>query len=1480
MRPTLLVLEARSLLSTIVVNNPTDIPVAGKIDLRQAIAMANTNGGAETITFDSTVFKTPQTITLTGTQLELSDTTGTMTITGPAGGVTVSGGGLSRVFQVDKLVAASISGLTITGGNAGNSYGGGLYNLGTTSLTNCTVSGNTAGLTGGGLANGNYSNKGDSLTLINCTVSGNTAGGLFTYFGTTTATNTIIAGNDFDISGALAPASTNNVVGVDPLVAPLNNYGGTGETMALLPGSPAIDAGISGPGIPTTDERGVSRVGAVDIGAFESSGFTIAVASGSGQSASGAFSAPLVATVTAKHPIEPVAGGLVTFTPPPSGPSATISGSPAVIASDGTASVTAASNFIGGNYTVSATAAGAPGAASFGLTNYAVRSIAISPGNPSLAVGVSAQFIATGTFTDGATHDITSTVAWSSGTPSAATISATGVATGVAVGTSQITASLTGVTSPGDTLHVIAPSFLVNTANDAFGFFSGKTSLREAIASADVVPGQTITFDPTVFNTPQTITLTGTQLELSNTTGTTTINGPAGGVTVSGGGLSRVFQVDKLVAASISGLTITGGNVGYLNGGGLLNYGTAGLTNCTVSGNTAGFSGGSVANGSYFNQGASLTLINCTVSGNTGGGLATYFGTTTATNTIIAGNSFVDVFGSLSTASSHNVVGENPVLAPLGNYGGTSETMALLPGSPAIDAGTSGPGIPTTDERGLPRFGTVDIGAFESQGFTVAPVPGGTPQTASIGTSFANPLAVTVKAKNSVEPVDGGVVSFVAGRVSGATAILSAPSAVIAGGQAAVGAIPNNAVGTYTVVASASGLSPVPFTLTNAGPRFNSLVVNTTSDAMFPGKGLLSLREAVVFANYDSLGISAITFDTQAFAKPQTITLTGSQLELSNATERESITGPKAGVTVSGGGLSRVFQIDTPVTASLSGLTISGGNAGTFGNGGGVLNYGTAALTGCTISGNSAGPTSMSPYGGGSGGGLANFGTATLTGCTVMGNAAHASPFSFLGGSGGGVYNDGTATLAHCTISGNTGSGGGGLATGSLESNPTARSTLSYCTVSGNTGGGVANSDTTTLTNCTVSGNTNGAAVFTLPGFGNSSCVTTLSNCTISGNADVGVLTAAIVFYGPGSVFVLPGVSNLTNCTISGNSGTGLLTSYGKTTATGTTISNNATSFSGGGVINDGLTSNGKTYGTTTLTSCTISGNSAGLDGGGVFTGGGATTLNNCTVSGNTAGRNGGALANASPGSTTLTGTTVKNNSAVAGGGIYNTGTLNVTSSNLLNNSARGSAGGAGIGGGILSNGGSVALVRSTLSGNMATGGAGVSGGAGGNGIGGGLALENNATATVANTTFQGNLAQGGAGGTGANGGAGIGGGIAVAIGSILGTSDTSSLTISNSMLTLNEASGGLGGRGASGGAGWGAGAFVGSSGTAAFTGVTIASNTAAGGLPGVGGSPGAALGYSLYIAPGGVATLKKSAVTLSFASFTVSNIYGTVIYL
>ena len=81
-------------------------------------------------------------------------------------------------------------------------------------------------------------------------------------------------------------------------------------------------------------------------------------------------------------------------------------------------------------------------------------------------------------------------------------------------------------------------TFTVTSTADTLDSNNNPTvgTLRWAVQQADVATSpSTITFDPTVFATPQTITLLNAQLELSNVNDSTTINGPSSGVTVSGG---------------------------------------------------------------------------------------------------------------------------------------------------------------------------------------------------------------------------------------------------------------------------------------------------------------------------------------------------------------------------------------------------------------------------------------------------------------------------------------------------------------------------------------------------------------------------------------------------------------------------------------------------------------------------------------------------------------------------------------------------------------------------------------------------------------------------------------------------------------------------------------------------------------------------------------------------------------------------------
>jgi MBG domain (YGX type) len=632
------------------------------------------------------------------------------------------------------------------------------------------------------------------------------------------------------------------------------------------------------------------------------------------------------------------------------------------------------------------------------------------------------------------------------------------------------------------------------------------------------------------------LTMTGCTVSGNDTDG-----GDVGGGVFNGG------------TASLTGCTVSD-NYGY-NGGGLFNSGTGNLTltGCTVSGNSAGSSGGGLANvgtanvtltgctvsgnsasigGGVYNI-ASANLTACTISGNSAnsfGGLANqsdaygYTGAAFLTDTIVAGNtsgaSASDIGGLSDVSGSDNLVGTggsgglasgvdgNIVLtsltdlglAPLGNFGGQTQTFALLPGSPALGAGAvaDDPGTTTpitTDQRGEPLdVPNPDIGAFQSQGFTLTPATGSTDQSTAISTAFANPLVVNVAANNEVEPVAGGVLTFAA-PAAGPSATLSATTVTIdSSGVASVTATANSSAGSYTVTALAGGgNATAEFALTNttgssSGGSLTTFTVNSLEDALSGSGDSGDLRYCINEANADN-GPNQIVFDPTMFGTPQTITLSLGQLELSDTGGTQTISGPTAGVTISGGENSRVFEVDAGVMASISGLTISGG----------AIGY----------------PSS--------GAGLANYGTATLTGCTLSGNAAYVDVDG-----AAGVFNSGTAnlTMADCIVSGNHGTGTGGLANDGAAN-------LTDCTLSGNFGSGLLNDGTVNLTGCTVSGN---STMYGGGGVSNSGTAN-LTDCTVSGNsAEVG---AGLNNYG---------TAKLTGCTVSGNSATlegGGLASYG-----------------------------------------------------------------------------------------------------------------------------------------------------------------------------------------------------------------------------------------------------------------------------------------------------------------------------------------------
>jgi HYR domain len=221
------------------------------------------------------------------------------------------------------------------------------------------------------------------------------------------------------------------------------------------------------------------------------------------------------------------------------------------------------------------------------------------------------------------------------------------------------------------------------------------------------------------------------------------------------------------------------------------------------------------------------------------------------------------------------------------------------------------------------------------------------------------------------------------------------------------------AMGAHLRGARAHSSAAMPFTFT---------VMNL--DDSGPG----SLRDAIDQAN-TSPGADIIDFADELAG---TITLTSGELFINDDL---TINGPGVfSIIVSGNHASRVFNITDGVTAMISGLTISDGNAGGT-NGGGIFNQDTLTLTNVVLSGNTAF----------SGGGIRNGGFMTITNVTMSGNSAT---------QGGGLYNGGDLTITDSTISGNSATQGGGLANLSILR-------MINSTVSGNSattqGGGLIN---------------------------------------------------------------------------------------------------------------------------------------------------------------------------------------------------------------------------------------------------------------------------------------------------------------------------------------------------------------------------------------------------------------------------------------
>ncbi|MBN2703262.1 MAG: PKD domain-containing protein [Pontiellaceae bacterium] len=657
------------------------------------------------------------------------------------------------------------------------------------------------------------------------------------------------------------------------------------------------------------------------------------------------------------------------------------------------------------------------------------------------------------------------------------------------------------------------------------------------------------------------------------------VDGPGSSI-VDGNGKVCCFSL-RNTPCVIDGLTITNGNGGYSSGGGISCLDTTPVvTNCIISGNSASYGGGMysgtannciLSGNSAFEHGGGMlegTANNCILSGNSagvsGGGMD--FGTAnncilsentakwqgggmdwcTANNCTLIGNSAFERGGGMcfGTANNCTLIG-NSAKDGGGMLGVTANNCTLSGNSASrygggMENGTANNCIVwyNTASSGKDLYDTTasyscspDVTHGVDGNITNAPMlvssshiaadspcgGAGSPDYASgkdiDGESWANPpsmgcdepadvpggpVAVDFEANESIA-VSGYPIRFweqIHGLLSAhvwdfgdGTRVTNSPSVEHIWATA----------GTFDVVLTAynadwpGGVSVTQAVVILDGAT-TAIHVSPDGNDANDGSSWASAK-GTIQAGIDAQGLRGgwILLGSGTYSLSATITV-------NKPIRIVGVDGPGATI-VDGQKKGRCFNLGN-IACVIQGLTITNGYFN--GDGGGIYCSGMVpVVTNCTISGNSAGGSGGGMYGGtannciiirntaSSGGGMVR---ATANHCTISGNAAS--------GSGGGIY-DGTAN--HCTISGNSAGGSGGGMYGGTANN---------CILSGNSaeyGGGM---DGGTANNCTISGNS--------AKYGGGIDGGTANNCIFSGNSASS--------YGGG---MSRGTAN--NCTISGN---------------------------------------------------------------------------------------------------------------------------------------------------------------------------------------------------------------------------------------------------------------------------------------------------------------------------------------------------------
>ena len=662
------------------------------LSLREAI---NHAPSGSLIRFDSTVFAGGRTITLGGSELLIEQDL-LIDASNIHGGVTLDADGQSRVLRVRPLgvdsgtssVTAALHNLTFVGGdpdqfesgggiladgsgegnsvqltlsnctltrNSADSSGGGISNNGRLggdarlTLIACTLYDNSAGINGGGVFSSSSSSGNAELTLTACTLSGNMAdsngGGIYNNSNSNSTANLNLS------SCTLCDNSANSGGGIHNL-----NNGGT-TSLTFENNIIAKNSANSGP-----DLRLVGGTTNTPITATGSNLF-------SDLDGQGFFNADnaIVSDDPLLSPLGHYGGPTLTRHP--------LADSPAILTSN-----VPRTDQRGFDLTGPATI----GAVKLGpiiFTNGTIDSMPIA-GTLRFALNNSANI-------EGRVIRFTPTVDGSTITLSSGQLVVPGTANGLFIDASNLPNGVTIDAAQSSRLMEVEPGATVALHGLTLtGGQVGGNDLGGAILADGAGAGNSVQF---------------------SLTNCTLFNNSAGcGGAIFGNGTSSGSLDLLLNNCTLSGNSALVGGGGIAISGNTNGNSRTSLKNCTLSDNSSAFSGGGFSS-SGTGGNACLTLHNSIVAGNTAGSTGTDIAESNSQTTAIGSNLLSDLSGQNSLTAGDNVIVGAPLLAPLGHYGGPTMTRHPLADSPAI--GTDD--ITRMDQRGFDLTGLATIGAVQ-----------------------------------------------------------------------------------------------------------------------------------------------------------------------------------------------------------------------------------------------------------------------------------------------------------------------------------------------------------------------------------------------------------------------------------------------------------------------------------------------------------------------------------------------------------------------------------------------------------------------------------------------------------------------------------------------------------------------------------------------------------------------------------------------